>query len=275
MKKIKLYETRDFSSNFDTTLNFIKQNYGAILKSVLIVIPVILLAVYIQPNTSDIQVDYQNPWAVFAQVFTFKFFLAYFLIWLSLFIVMLYTTCYMAEYAKSADGKVDTANVWPKVFASILPVLAASILYSILVTVGTVLCIIPGIMIAVYLYFYMYVYIVEDRGVVDSLQRSYELVKGNWWVTFGYLIVFGIISFILSLIFMIPSLFVTLGSAMQIDFFTGDVFTYIASFIENIGQVLVYPIVYIAGGIMYFSYRNQLEGLDMESDIDNIGGSQY
>ncbi len=274
MKKIKLYETRDFSGNFDTTLNFIKQNYGAILKPLLIVIPVILLAVYLQPNTSDIQVDYQNPWVAFAQVFSFEFLLANILIWLSLFIVMLYTTCYMAEYVKSADGKVDTANVWPKVFASILPVLAASILYSILMAVGFLLCLIPGIMIAVYLYFYMYVYIVEDRGVVDSLQRSYELVKGNWWVTFGYLIVFGIISFILSLIFMIPSIFVGLGAFMQIDFLTGDVFAYIASFIENIGQVLVYPIVYIAGGVMYFSYRNQLEGIDMESDIDNIGEPQ-
>jgi hypothetical protein len=274
MKKIKLYETRDFSGNFDTTLNFIKQNYGAILKPLLIVIPVILLAVYLQPNTSDIQVDYQNPWVAFAQVFSFEFLLANILIWLSLFIVMLYTTCYMAEYVKSADGKVDTANVWPKVFASILPVLAASILYSILMAVGFLLCLIPGIMIAVYLYFYMYVYIVEDRGVVDSLQRSYELVKGNWWVTFGYLIVFGIISFILSLIFMIPSIFVGLGAFMQIDFLTGDVFIYIASFIKGIGQVLVYPIVYIAGGVMYFSYRNQLEGIDMESDIDNIGEPQ-
>ncbi|GAB6008891.1 DUF7847 domain-containing protein [Dysgonomonas reticulitermitis] len=275
MEKIKLYETRDFSGNFDTTLNFIKQNYGAILKPLLLVIPVILLAVYLQPNTSDIQIDYGNPWATYAELFTFKFFLSTFLIWLSLFIVMLYTTCYMAEYAKSADGKVNTANVWPKVFASILPVLAASIIYSVLMIIGFILCLIPGIIIAVYLYFYMYVYIVEDRGVVDSLQRSYELVKGNWWVTLGYLIVFGIISFLLSLIFAIPTLLVTIGSFMQIDFFTSDVFVYITSFIAKIGDVLVYPIVYIAGGVMYFSYRNQLEGIDMESDIDNIGGSQY
>lgn len=275
MKKIRLYETRDFSSNFDTTLNFIKQNYGAILKPLLIVIPVILLAVYLQPNTSDIQIDYENPWATYAQLLTFKFFLSNFLIWVSLFIVVLYTTCYMAEYAKSADEKVNTANVWPKVFASILPVFAASILYSILMIVGFVLCIIPGIILAVYLYFYMYVYIVEDRGVVDSLQRSYELVRGNWWVTFGYLVVFGIISLILSFIFAIPTLFVTLGTLMDIKFLASDVFVYTTSFIARIGDVLVYPIVYIAGGVMYFSYRNQLEGLDMESDIDNIGGSQY
>lgn len=275
MEKIKLYETRDFSGNFDTTLNFIKQNYGAILKPILIVIPVILLAVYLQPDTSNIVVDPENLLATYAQFLTFQFFIANFLIGLALFIVMLYTTCYMAEYAKSVDGKVNTSNVWPKVFGAILPVFAASILYSILVIVGSILCIIPGIMIFVYLYFYMYVYIVEDRSVVDSLQRSYELVKGNWWVTFGYLIVFGIISFLLSLIFSIPTLFVTIGTLMDIKFFTGDVFIYITSFISSIGEVLVYPIVYIAGGVMYFSYRNQLEGLDMESDIDNIGGSEY
>ncbi|MFV0418473.1 MAG: hypothetical protein ACK5KT_07065 [Dysgonomonas sp.] len=275
MKKIKLYETRDFSSNFDTTLNFIKQNYGSILKSVLIVIPVILLAVYLQPNTKDIQVDYEKPWTTLAQLLTFKFFLSGFLIWISSFIVILYTTCYMAEYAKSADIKVSAATVWPKVFGAILPVFAGYILCSILLIIGFALCIIPGIVIGVYLALYMYVYIVEDRGVVDSLQRSYELVSGNWWVTFGYFVVFFIIAYILSFIFGIPKLLVFMGSITQIDFLTGDVFVYITSLIAEIGKIIITPILCIAGGVLYFSYRNQLEGLDMESDIDNIGGSQY
>lgn len=275
MEKIKLYETRDFSSNFDTTLNFIKQNYGAILKPLLIVIPLILVAVLLMPDQSDIEYDFRDPWSVYGQIFTFKYFIANLFIWLSLFVVMLYTTCYMAVYAKSPDGTVKSSEVWPKVFSSILPVFAASILYSILTAIGFVLCIIPGIIVLVYLYFYMYAYIVEETGVVESLQRSYELVKGNWWVTLGYLIVFGIISFILSLIFAIPTLLVTLGAYMQIDFLTSDIFVYITSLIAYLGDVLVYPVVYIAGGVMYFSYRNQLEGIDMESDIDNIGNSQY
>lgn len=275
MEKIKLYETRDFSSNFDTTLNFIKQNYGAILKPLLIVIPLILVAVLLMPDQSDIEYDFRDPWSVYGQIFTFKYFIANLFIWLSLFVVMLYTTCYMAVYAKSPDGTVKSSEVWPKVFSSILPVFAASIIYTILMCIGFVFCLIPGIIIFVYLYFYMYAYIVEDTGVVESLQRSYELVKGNWWVTLGYLIVFGIISFILSLIFAIPTLLITLGAYMQIDFLTSEVFVYITSLIAHLGDVLVYPVTYIAGGVMYFSYRNQLEGIDMESDIDNIGNSQY
>lgn len=275
MEKIKLYETRDFSSNFDTTLNFIKQNYGAILKPLLIVIPLILISVLLMPDHSDIEYDFRDPWSAYGQIFTFKFFLANLFVWLSLFVVMLYTTCYMAVYAKSPDGIVKSSDVWPKVFGAILPVFAASILYSILVIIGSIFCLIPGIIVAVYLYFYMYAYIVEETGVVESLQRSYELVKGNWWVTLGYLIVFGIISFILSLIFAIPTLLVTLGAYMQIDFLTSDVFVYITNLIAHLGDILVYPVTYIAGGVMYFSYRNQLEGIDMESDIDNIGNSQY
>lgn len=274
MNKIKLYETRDFSSNFDTTLNFIKQNYGAILKPLLIVIPVVLVAVFFQPDNSDIEFDFNDPWSFYQELFTFKFFLSSFLYWIATFFMMIYTTCYMAEYTKSADGKVDSSKVWPKALGALLPVFAGYLIYSILVGIGAMLCLIPGIIVAIYLYFYMYVYIVEDRGVVDSLQRSYELVKGNWWSTFGYLFVFGIISIIISLIFAIPTLLVTLGAYMQIGFFTGDVFIYITSLIAGMGEVLMAPIMCIAGGVMYFSYRNQLEGIDMESDIDNIG-SQY
>jgi hypothetical protein len=271
MNKIKLYESRDFSANFDTTLNFIKQNYGAILKPLLIVIPVILLAVFFQPNSSDIEYDFSDPLAIYAGIFSFKFFLSNFLFWIATFIIMIYTTCYMAEYTKSPDGKVDSSKVWPKVLGSILPVFAAYVLYSILSVIGLMCCIIPGIIVAIYLYFYMYVYIVEGRGVVASLQRSYELVRGNWWSTFGYLLVFGIMSIIVSLIFSIPTLLVTLGAYIQIDFFTGDVFVYVTSLIARTGDVLIAPIMCIAGGVMYFSYRNRLEGIDIESDIDNIG----
>jgi len=269
MEKIKLYETRDFSGNFDTTLNFIKQNYGAILKPVLIVIPIILVAVFLQPDLSELDIDYRDPWKIYSQFLT----ISNLLYWIASFLVMLYTACYMAEYVKTSDGKVNPSNVWSKVFGAILPVFAASILYGIVVAIGAMLCLIPGIIAAIYLYFYMYAYIVEEKGVIDSLQRSYELVKGNWWSTLGYLFVWGVISVILSLIFAIPTLLVTLGAYMQVDFLTSDVFVYITDLISGLGEMLIAPIMYVAGGVMYFSYRNQLEGIDMESDIDNIGGN--
>lgn len=271
MGKIKLFETRDFSGNFDTSFRFMRQNYGPILKAILYVIPILLIAVFIAPDSSNIQADPSDPMAVYGEVFNFGFFAYIILLSIVSFLIILFITAYMAEYANTDDEHVDTSLVWKRVFRCILPVFAASILFYIIVIIGTILCIIPGIIALIYLYFYMYVYVIEERGIVDSLTRSYELVKGNWWFTLGYLFVFGVISSILSGIFSIPTLLILMGQFLKIDFLTSDVFTYFASFISALGNVFIYPIMYIAGGILYFSYRNKLENVDMESEIDSIG----
>ena len=38
------------------------------------------------------------------------------------------------------------------------------------------------------------VVLVEGQGAVASLRRSFELIQGNWWRTFGYLFVIGVIA---------------------------------------------------------------------------------
>lgn len=277
-EKIQLYRSRDFAGNFDTAFAFIKQNYLQILKAVLWFVPLMLLVSFFMPNNNDIMESmenadvYENPFAMYEGVFTLGFFVSYFLIMVAMYLVMLYTACYMYVYSKSIDGRVNSSEVWSKVFDSLLPIFVSSIIYGILVSIGTLLCFIPGIIVAVYLYFYMFVYIVEGRGIIDSLSRSYELVQNNWWVTFGYMIVFWLISYIVSIVFSLPSLIAMIGGFLHIDFLTSDIFYYISNFISYAGSMLVYPVMYIAMGVMYFSHRNKLEGIDMETEIDNIGG---
>lgn len=50
-----------------------------------------------------------------------------------------------------------------------------------------------GYCIYLYVHFADLVIIVEDTGVIESLKRSYELVRGNWWYTVGCLFVIGLI----------------------------------------------------------------------------------
>lgn len=271
MEKIKLFETRDFSGNFDTSLRFMRQNYGAILKAILYVVPIIIVALFFAPDQSNMQFDDSDPMAFYRELFSFGSLSYAFLLSIASFLIILFITAYMAEYANTDQVEVDTSLVWKRVFRCILPVFAASILFYIIVAIGTVLCFIPGIIAFIYLYFYMYVYVIEERGIVDSLSRSYELVKGNWWFTLGYLFVFGVISTILSAVFSIPTLLVYVGQLLEISFLSSDVFIYFASFIAVIGNIFIYPIIYIAGGILYFSYRNKLENVDMETEIDSIG----
>lgn len=273
-QKIKLFGSRDFSGNFDMTLNFLKQNYLSILKGMLVLIPVYLIISYLTPTTASLTPSadmYGGAFSTFMSIFTINFVIAYILIIIVSLATFLYITSYMALYAKSPDGIVKSADVWSKVAKAFLPILGASIIFGILVSIGFILCIIPGIIVYVYLGFYCYVYVSEEKGVIDSFYRSYELVTNNWWVTFGYGFVFLLVVSIIGGIFSVPAYLAALGPILQIDFLSGAVYGYISGFISYIGTFILYPVLYVAMGVMYFSHRNKVEGVDIETEIDNIG----
>lgn len=78
-------------------------------------------------------------------------------------------------------------------FTRMVPLLLAGALAAIGVTIGLFLLVIPGIWLAVMLAMVPQVMAIEDRGVVESLRRSFNLVQGRWWPTIGYLLVVGLL----------------------------------------------------------------------------------
>jgi len=276
-KKIKLFATRDFSENFDLALTFIKQNYGTVLKSLCLLIPIILVAIFLTPNTNNISTDvssYDGIWDLYGQIFTLGYFIAMFFTTLVSLLSYTFVVSYMAEYTKTTDGVVKASDVWSRVLNKILVVFFASIIFGILAGIGFILCIIPGIIIYNYLGFYIYVYVNEKRGFIESFQRSFELVQGNFWSTLGIGIVFFILVIIGSIIFLIPSYLSAFGIAIGIDFLSSDIYVYIASLIGSLGQFILMPILYMAMGVVYYSLRNQSEMIDEDSEIDSIGTNE-
>ncbi len=77
-------------------------------------------------------------------------------------------------------------------FGSLLPVALAAIAFGILVILGFVLLIVPGIILAVALWVYVPAIVVEKAGVGTSFKRSRELTKGHRWsILVLYIIVLG------------------------------------------------------------------------------------
>lgn len=72
-------------------------------------------------------------------------------------------------------------------------VFVASLLYFVVMLIGLVLLIIPGVWLSISLAMCFYAAAADGRGPIDSLNYSYELVKGNWWRTAA---VFGVIMII-------------------------------------------------------------------------------
>lgn len=74
------------------------------------------------------------------------------------------------------------------------PVLAASLFAGLLVLVGMVLLIAPGIWLAISFSMIAPVIAFEQPGVIGSLRRSFRLVRGRWWPTLGYLVMVGLMA---------------------------------------------------------------------------------
>jgi hypothetical protein len=74
-----------------------------------------------------------------------------------------------------------------------LPVLGAVLLYSLGIAAGLALLIVPGIWLAVRWYFAAQAAVVDRVGPVGALRRSGELVRGQWWRTFGVVLAAGLL----------------------------------------------------------------------------------
>jgi hypothetical protein len=75
-----------------------------------------------------------------------------------------------------------------------LKLFTCSILYGLLVIVGFILLIIPGIYFSIKYVLYKYVIVDQDLGIFDSFSEAGSLAKGNWWKLFLLSIITGLLS---------------------------------------------------------------------------------
>ena len=80
------------------------------------------------------------------------------------------------------------------------------IVFSVCVSFLSLFAVIPGIFMGVVWYFYLQAIVLDDCRGIKSLGYSRELVKGRWWKTFLYMIVFYLLnyaaSYLISMLFM-------------------------------------------------------------------------
>lgn len=68
-----------------------------------------------------------------------------------------------------------------------------AILVGIVVMIGFILLVLPGIYLSIALAFYVFFFVLEGSRGWDAAKKSKELVKGYWWAVFGRWLAFGII----------------------------------------------------------------------------------
>jgi hypothetical protein len=131
--------------------------------------------------------------------------------------------------------------------------------------IGFVLLVIPGLAVfcaAVYLAVRWSLAIAammaEDVGPIRGLGRSWNLVSGQWWRTFGILLIVWIMQLIIT--YGLVILFGLIAALVT----TGDFQLAVAQVGGTLLSALVSPIATIAITLLYFDLRVRKEGLDLD-----------
>jgi Membrane domain of glycerophosphoryl diester phosphodiesterase len=124
---------------------------------------------------------------------------------------------------------------------------------------------------AVYIYIRWYLttpaVMLEDAGVLAALRRSGQLVKGQWWRVFGYIIVASIIVGLVG--FAVSGLFGALGNAFPTEWY-GWVFIGLSSILASL---VTEPVTALIVLLLYADARIRKEGLDLQLQTPQWGAS--
>ncbi len=148
--------------------------------------------------------------AIVSAVFGFLLISSVFLLSVPLIIVLgiawILVSIYLSGVAiAAASGKMDLNDALAKAGSRYLPLLGTTILSIIIIILGFIALIIPGIYIMIRLALASPATVLENRSPVDSLKRSWAITAGNWWSIFWILFAIGIVVAIIRIIFSIPS----------------------------------------------------------------------
>jgi len=280
--KVEFNRTRDFGEIISDSIYFVKQNFKALFTPLLYINLIFILGsmasgILIQVKTIGLMgAERAGSLGAFGggallAGFGVNYALYFLFYFISFTIVQLVTLCFIDLYRKNGNVAPSKEEVWTACKAHFWRFALASFLLTILVSIATMLCFVPGI----YLFpiaSLVYAIIVMDEAPFDqAFTRAFTLIKDNWWKTFGTLFIVWLIAYFSVGLVALPGTLMTmsgffLGESSSLAL-TGSILTVV---VQSFGM-LVYSLPTIALALCYFSLSEEKEGTGLMERIENLG----
>jgi len=141
-----------------------------------------------------------------------------------------------------------------------LTLLLATICVGLVVGLGFLLLVVPGIIFALWFFLTTPAIVVENRSATDGMSRSKALVAGN----LGKVFAVGFLVQVITVIISVPLGYVA-GRAGGVFFANSAVLqTFLIRLATTLSQVLVMPISAAAFILLYYDLRIRKEGFDLQ-----------
>lgn len=184
---------------------------------------------------------------------------------------------YIKSYIKNY-GVVNKDEVSAGVKKDFWRLIGTSFLVGLIVGVGTMFCVIPGIYFGVVLSVAYAVVIFEEKEVSDTISYCFNLIKDEWWITFATFLVVFLLYYFIMIIFQVPQyiyFFIkafTAGQEISAD--PASMFDWVYITLTTIGMVfqyIFYSIIVIATAFVYFNLNEKKNFTGTLETIDSIG----
>lgn len=250
MEKMKLLRKRDFGTLLNDSITFTFQNFGRYTKSFLyIVMPPITLMVVgvffmylsIGKHSGSASFTSSTPPGLDKIFILLPVLLAAFV--LIIFVSLVHTLLsyqYMLLYENKEDpAQITVSEIWARIKADIFTLLGAYMGLMILIIVAVLIMaaityilyttsgssVLSGLFVFIMFFAWAYLSVAlsnyfmiilrERCGVSDALRRCFILIKGNWWRTFGMMMVIGLLTYIFQMICLLPFTVVNVINSMH------------------------------------------------------------
>lgn len=279
--KFKLRNVRSFSENISSTFDFIRMNYKIILKIFIrIPGPIILLSTIILmygfSQIYGLNLASQNSQqGVFDTDIYYGF--SFMSIGIILYVIssLLFTSAineFIVLYEETENPEnISVSDVYLNTKIVFWKYIGGGILIGVLVLIGFIFFIIPGIYLAVVLGFLFIILSVERISPIDSISRSFTVIKGNWWATFGYIIVIAImvmaISYIVQLPIIILNTYLLVAEGLES---VSSMFYGISNGLSYLFYLIISAISITSIAVYYYSLVEKKEQVGLQKEISRM-----
>jgi hypothetical protein len=249
----------------DAGFRLVRQRLGTLVMCVLVpVVPLTILGTILIASTDDTAFDPNAPvddsgTALAGTLISF--------VLQSAALALAVAACFKAVSAAYLGEDAGAGESLRYSLGRIVPLIIAYIVVTLVVVVGLVLLIIPGVFLAVKMSMTFAAVVFERKGPFGSIGRSFSLTKGHWWRTFGTLVIVFLLLFVINL-----AATVAFGAGLAAVDDANEVVVAVISTLINIAIIaLTYPLWAAVVTVMYYDFRVRNEGFDLELLARGVG----
>lgn len=278
--KVEFRKLREFGELIGDTFLFMKQNFKPLMKAFFALTGIFIIGGIISSMIAQLQLvgiaqaagttfD-DSPRTMFYNVgFTYILSIIFALLtYTSMYVSIL---SYIALYVEKGNIAPNVDEVWAYFKYYFFRMMGSGILLVIFFMLCFILCVVPGIYVYPALTIFAPIMILENGSFTHSFDRSFKLLKNEWWITAAVILVINLIFYAFSTMVQLPAIIIAMvGAFTQGERTITNVYAVISSISQHISYIfMIIPI--ICSSLIYFNLVERKENLGLFQRMDNLG----